>query len=135
MSALSCMVWHWLLSINVSIWQLSTSTGLPDRGASSSEKSLAWNFANHFWIYPISHSTFSIYSTNLSLFFAIQLCYLSWNNKAQYAENIAYLLPSLILKWLLKNSPILIFLMHADVTAVTIQTKLFWTKLKTTKCY
>ena len=109
MSALSCMVWHWLLSINVSIWQLSTSTGLPDRGASSSEKSLAWNFANHFWIYPISHSTFSIYSTNLSLFFAIQLCYLSWNNKAQYAENIAYLLPSLILKWLLKNSPILIF--------------------------
>ena len=39
----------WLFSINVSIWSLSASTVLPDCGASSSEKSLAQNFTNHFW--------------------------------------------------------------------------------------
>ena len=36
-----------IFSMNVSIWSLST--GLPDHGAWSSEKSPAWNFANHFW--------------------------------------------------------------------------------------
>ena len=56
-------------------------------------------------------------------FFAFQLhFYLSWNNKAQYAENIASFLPSSILKWLHKSSPILIFfLMQADMITVTIQ--------------
>ena len=46
---LSLAWFEWLFSINVSIWSLSTSTGLLDHGVSSSEKSLAWNFTNHFW--------------------------------------------------------------------------------------
>ena len=54
---------HWLFSINVSIWSLSASTGLSDHGGSSSKKSPAWNFDNHFDIF--SHSTFSIHCTNL----------------------------------------------------------------------
>ena len=49
MSAISCMVEHWLFSISVSISLLSTSIGLPYCGASSSKKSPAGNFANHFW--------------------------------------------------------------------------------------
>ena len=48
MSTIFLVVEHWLFSINVSIWLLSTSTGLPDHGASSSEKSPAWNFTNCF---------------------------------------------------------------------------------------
>ena len=36
----------------VSVWSLSISTGLPDHGAPSSEKSLARNLANHFWGLP-----------------------------------------------------------------------------------
>ena len=43
-------------------------------------------------------------------FFVFQLhFYHSWNNKAQYAKNVAYFLPPSIFKWLDKNSPILIF--------------------------
>ena len=56
-----CLIWtFWICqlspvwynvdcSVIVLIWSLSTSTCLPDRGASSSEKSPARNFANHFW--------------------------------------------------------------------------------------
>ena len=55
------------------------------------------------------------------LFFcAFQLpSYLYWS-KAWYAENIAYLLPSSILKWLHKNSPILIFKMFLTFYCCTI---------------
>ena len=50
MSAISCMVSHWLFSINILIWLPSTSSGLPDRGASSSrEKSPTQSYTNHFW--------------------------------------------------------------------------------------
>ena len=34
------------------IWSLSTLTGLSDNGTSSSEKSPAGNFSNHFWQVP-----------------------------------------------------------------------------------
>ena len=49
MLAISHMVQYWLFSMNVSIWMLSASIGLPDHGASSREKSPAQNFANCFW--------------------------------------------------------------------------------------
>ena len=48
-SAISQVVDHWLFSVNVLIWSLSTSTGLPDRGTSSSMNSPEWNLANLFW--------------------------------------------------------------------------------------
>ena len=42
-------------------------------------------------------------------FFVFQLgFYHSWNNKAQYAKNIVYFLPYSVLKWLHKNSPVLL---------------------------
>ena len=42
-----------------------------------------------------------------------------------------YFLPSSILTWLHKNSPIFIFLMHADTTAVTMQSnKIVWNEGK-----
>ena len=73
------------------------STALPNRGASSSEKTPAWSFANHFW-HVWSVTAPSPYA--VQFFFAFQLhFYLSWNNKAQYAKNVAYFLPSLISKW------------------------------------
>ena len=78
------------------------------------------NFTNHFdMFYPSQHLLHTLHKS-----FAFQLCfYLSWNNKAWYTENVAYFLRSSILKWVHKNSPILIrfFLMHADMTAVPIQ--------------
>ena len=49
MLAISCVVWHLLFSINVSIWSLLTSTGQPDCGALSSKKPPARNFTHHFW--------------------------------------------------------------------------------------
>ena len=88
--------------------------------------------------YSISHSTFSIHCTNLCICFAFQLhFYLSWN-KAYYAKNIAYFLPSSILKWLHKNSPIFIRVFKCMLIWQLSQynlTKLFWMKLKTTKDY
>ena len=49
MSAASCIVYYWLISNNVLIWLLLTSTGLSHHEASSSEKSPAQNWSNHFW--------------------------------------------------------------------------------------
>ena len=67
-----------LNNVNVSIWLLSTSTGLPNCGTQSS-KSPAWNFANHFW-HVQSITTHSPYTAKI--FFVFQLhFYLSWNNK------------------------------------------------------
>ena len=37
-----------LIVLSVSIWSLSASTGLPNRGASSNEKSPTWNSAKQF---------------------------------------------------------------------------------------
>ena len=59
----------WLFSINVLIWSLSTSIGLPNHGASSSEKPPARTFAYDL-THSISHSTFSTYCTNLFLHFS-----------------------------------------------------------------
>ena len=75
-------------------------------GALPSEKSPARNFANHFDTFSQSQH---LLHTLHKPFFAFQLrFYLSYNNKVYYAENVVYFLPSSILKWLHKNSPILI---------------------------
>ena len=73
MSAISYMVYHGLFSVNVSIWLLSTSTGLLDCGALSREKSPAWNFANHFWHV---HQSQHLLRTLLNLFFCISVSFL-----------------------------------------------------------
>ena len=57
--------------------------------------------------YPLQHPLHTLHKS----LFAFHLCfYLSWYNKAQYTENVAYFLPSSILKRLHKNSPIFISL-------------------------
>ena len=75
----------------------------------------------------ISHSTFSIHRTNPFLCFSGIFTFLEIT-KHNYAKSVAFFLPSSILKWLHKNSPILIsfFKMHVDIS-------LFQMKLKTTK--
>ena len=124
MSALSWVVACWLLSIRVLIWLLLISSGLP------AMEHVQWEISSMQLRKPlltrsISHSTFSTHCTHV--FFAFQLhFYLSWNNKAQYAKNVVYLLPSSILKWLHKNSLILIsFFLNArwydSCQAVTVQ--------------
>ena len=89
------------------------------------------------WTHSVSHSTFSIHYTNWG-FFVFQLhFYLSWNIKAQYAENVAYFLPSSILKWLHKCSLILINFFKYTLIRQLSQynlTNLFQMKLKTSKC-
>ena len=63
-----------------------------------------------------SQTTFDTFNHSRNLlhtlqksFFTFQLCfYLSWRDKASYAKNV-YFLSSSILKWLHKNSPILMF--------------------------
>ena len=65
-----------------------------------------------------SPTTFDIFGQSRHLlhilhksFFAFQFCfYLSCNSKAWYAEKAAFFLPSSALKWIHKNSSILIFL-------------------------
>ena len=111
MSAISCLMKHWLFSINVSIWLLSTSTGLPNQGALSSKKSQTWNFANHFWhIWSVTAP--SPYTAQI-FFFAFQLCfYLSWIIKHNMPKMLCFIL-SLMLKWLHKNSPILLVFFNA----------------------
>ena len=76
--------------------------------------------SNHFW-HIRSITAPSPYTVQIGVFFASQLhFYLSWHNEAKYAANIAYLLPSSILKWLHKNSPILIFKMFLTFYCCTI---------------
>ena len=134
--AISHVAEHWLFSIHVWNWSLSISTGLPDCGASFSEKSLAWNFSNHFW-HVQSVTACSPHTAQIA--FCVQLCFfLSWNNKAWYAENFVYFLPSSMLKWLHKNSPILVSFFKCTLIWQLSQcslTKSFWMKLKTTKHY
>ena len=63
-----------------------------------------------------SQTTFDMFNQYLlhtlcKSFSVFRLCfYLSWNNKAIYAKNVGFFLPSSILKWLHKNSPVLISL-------------------------
>ena len=71
MSAISHVVQCLLFSINVLIWLLPTSIGLPDCGTSSREKlhklqTSVWNFTNQFWqiqsvtaLFP--HKSFSVF--------------------------------------------------------------------------
>ena len=120
-----------LIALNqcLDLW-VSISTNLPDQGALSCIK-----LCKPLLTLSISHSTFSIYCTNL-LFLHF---YLSWNNnKAYYTKNIASFLPSSILRWLHKNSPILVsFFFKCMLIRQLSQyslTKLFQTKLKTIQC-
>ena len=62
-----------LFSINVLIWVLSTSTGLPKHGPSSSEKSPAWNFARHFWHVG---SVTAPFQYNAQIFFRVSVAFL-----------------------------------------------------------
>ena len=70
MSAISQVVEHWFFSINVSIWSLPTSTALRDCGTSSSQKSSAQNFTNHFW-HIRSVTAPSLYTAQI---FFLRLC-------------------------------------------------------------
>ena len=91
--------------LNVSIWLLSISTVKPGRGALSSKKS-PWNLINHFWHIQ---SVTAPFPYTAQVFLALQLrFYLSRNNEAWYAKNVAFFLSSSIIKRLQKNSPILI---------------------------
>ena len=84
----------------------------------------------------IGHSTFSTHCMNLFLCFSY--FYLSSNNKAWNDKNAAYFLPSSVLKWLHKNSPILISVFKCALMWQLSQcniTKLFHMKLNTTKHY
>ena len=78
-SALSRVVEHWLFSINVSIWSLSTSTGLPDRGASHVQSVIApfpIHCTNVFLRFSCIFSFFEVIKHNvqkmLCIFFHIQ---------------------------------------------------------------
>ena len=91
----------------VSIWSLTTSTGPPDHGASSSEKSAAWNFANHFW-HVLSVAAPSPYTAQI--FFLCFSCIFTFLEiiKHNMLKMLLFFLPHSILNWLPKNSPILI---------------------------
>ena len=69
-------------------------------------------------------------------FFVFQLCFY-FLEIIKHTKNVVYFLPSSILKWLHKNSPIYIsfFKMHADKTAVTTQSNKIVLIEKTTKHY
>ena len=101
------MVECWLFSINVSIWSQPTSTGLPNCGTSSSEKSPIQNFANYFW-HIWSLTAPSPYTAEI--FFVCFSCVFTFLKiiKHNTPKMLRYLLPSSILKWLHKNSTILI---------------------------
>ena len=62
-----------LISINVSIWLLSTSTGLPDHGVLSSKKISSMKLQKPLLTHSISHSTFSIHCTNLFLCVSVEV--------------------------------------------------------------
>ena len=69
-----------MLAVSLVVWSLSASAGRPDRGASSSKKSAARKFTNHFDTFNRSQH---LLPTLHTFFFQFQLCfYLSWNNKA-----------------------------------------------------
>ena len=82
MSVISLEVLHWLFSVNVSIWLLSVSTGLPDHGSLSNEKSLAWNLQTTFDMFSQSQHLDTLH--NFFFFFCFSArFYLSWNNRAK----------------------------------------------------
>ena len=96
-----------LIVLNVSILSLST-TGLPDLGASSSKKSPARNFTNHFW-HVRSVTAPSPYTAQLFLHFCCVFTFLEIM-KHNMPKMLLFFLPSSVLKWLHKTSPILISL-------------------------
>ena len=69
---------HGIIILNISLWSLSTSAGLPDHGASSSQKPPAQNFTNRFW-HVWDQSQHLLHTPHK--FFVLGF-YFSWNNKA-----------------------------------------------------
>ena len=104
--------------MNVSVWLLSTSTGLPDCGALSSEKSAAGNLAATL-THLVSHSIFSTCCTNLFLCFSCIFTFLK-----VIKHNIPIMLFSFMFNIkvaIQKFTNLVSFLkMHADITVVTI---------------
>ena len=121
MPALSCMVECWLFSVNVSIWSLSTSTGLSDWRFAQWEIS-SMKLHKPVLTRSINHSTFSMYTTNLFLHFSCIFMFLEII-KHNIPKNVAYFLLSSILKAATQKFTNFdkFFLMHDDMTAVTIQ--------------
>ena len=68
---------HRITILSVSLWLLSTSSGLPDHGASSSEQPPAQNFTNHFW-HVWDQSQHLLHTLHKSFVLGF---YFSWNNK------------------------------------------------------
>ena len=97
MSVICREVLHWLFSVNVSIWLLSVSTGLPDHGLLSNEKSPARNLQTTFDMFSQSHHLDTLHNFFFFFFCFSARFYLSWNNKPWYTKNVACFLPSLIL--------------------------------------
>ena len=96
-----------LIVFNVSIWLLSTSTGLPDHGASFSE-TCSIKLCKPLLMRSVSHSTFSIHCTNLFLRFSCIFAFLEVSVIKYNMLKLVLFSPPLILKWLHKNAPILI---------------------------
>ena len=82
-----CLIWiFWVCRLSPTLYNIDrsqclnliaiNSTGLPNCGASSSERFAAQNFANHFWHVRVSHSTFSTHCTNLFLRFSCVFTFL-----------------------------------------------------------
>ena len=139
MSAISQVVEHWLFSINVSICLLSTSTHLPDHGTVSSEKFPAWNFLNHFWqVWSVTEPSLTLCKS-----FCVCVCFsyiftfleiIKHNTSKCHSFSSIFNIKVAMKKFtnfdnFLKKSMLIWQLPQYNLT------KLFWMKLKTTKCY
>ena len=72
----------------------------------------------------ISHSTFSIHCADLFMFLLFSCIFTILEIIRHTILKMYFFLPSSVLKWLHENSPVLIFfLMQADMTAVTMQSR------------
>ena len=112
-----------------------TSAGLLDCRASSTKKSLSWNFTNHFWL--IRSVTAPLHMLHKTFFFLHFSCIGTFVKIIKHNMlKILLFLPSLILKLLLKIYQFWsAFFFFSNVYWQLLQcnlTKLFWIKLKTT---
>ena len=112
-----------LIVLNVSIWLLSTSTSLPNHGASSSEKSPARNFANHVWhvwsvTAPSPHTAQIFFFLHFSCVFTFLEIIKHNMPKMLLFSNILHFGKMATQKFTNFDE---FFLMHTDMTVVTIQ--------------
>ena len=113
-----------LIVFNVSIWSLSTSAGLPDWGASSSKKSLAWNFGNHFWhtqsITSPYTSPYLLQTLHKSFFFFLHFCCIF--TFLEIIQHNMLLFPSIFnIKMATQKFTNFAKFLMCDMTAITIQ--------------